>query len=281
MRVLLATNERSGSGSASSVREVLERHGAQLRVCDVRELDASCEVGDAERLVVAGGDGSLGPAAELAARHGLALGVVPTGTANDFARAAGLPGDVEEAAALAVDADADVRPYELARMDGRPFLNVASAGLSVVAAREAKPLKPRLGALAYGVGAAKAGVLHGPEHARVVVDGVEVHDDEAWQVVVAATGHFGGGSATGGTDPDDRELDVLVVPGGSRLGLARRAVGMKLGRLHAQDDVVHARGREVVVEGPETYNVDGEVCPCGTVSRFGVDDELVRVVVGR
>ncbi len=135
--------------------------------------------------------------------------------------------------------------------------------------------------MAYAAGALRAGVTHRPRRVRVEVDGDVVFDDEAWQVVVAATGHFGGGSATGGTEQADRALDVLVVPGGSRLTLLRRAVGMRLGRLHAQDDVVHARGQRVVVTGPRTYNVDGEVCPCGGTSAFDVDDELVQVVVGR
>ena len=84
------------------------------------------------------------------------LAVLPTGTANDFARAYGLPGDPREAAELAADGER-TRPLELGRLaDGRPFVNVASAGLASVAARNAQPLKPRLGPLAYGVGALRA-----------------------------------------------------------------------------------------------------------------------------
>ena len=55
---------------------------------------------------------------------------------------------------LAVDGHG-LRRLELGRLgDGRPFVNVASAGLASVAARRAAPLKPRLGPLAYAVGAA-------------------------------------------------------------------------------------------------------------------------------
>lgn len=279
MWVLLATNDRSGDGAANDVEQRLRALGADVRCVGVQDLEPHAAEG-ASRVVVAGGDGSLGPGAEAAARAGVPLAVVPTGTANDFARAAGLPTELDEGCALAADGDARVEPFELARMDGRPFLNVASAGLSVVAAREAAPLKPRLGTLAYAAGALRAGLTHRPQRVRVEVDGREVFSGRAWQVVVAATGHFGGGSATGGTDPRDRRLDVLVVPGGSRLALVRRAAGMKRGRLHAQDDVLHERGRRVVVDGPRTYNVDGEVCPCGGRSQFEVDEQLVDVVVG-
>ena len=45
-----------------------------------------------ERIAVAGGDGTIGSVAELAGRLGVPLAVIPTGTANDFARAHELPG---------------------------------------------------------------------------------------------------------------------------------------------------------------------------------------------
>ena len=88
----------------------------------------------AERLVVAGGDGSVAPAAERAGELGVPLAVLPTGTANDFARATGLPEDLDEACALAVGGGA-VRTLDLGRKDGRPFVNACSAGLAVDAAR--------------------------------------------------------------------------------------------------------------------------------------------------
>ena len=96
-------------------------------------------------------------------------------------------------------------------------------------------------------------------------DGRECHEGDVWQVVVGATGAFGGGSEMGGTRPDDGLLDVAIVPAGSRAGLARRAWGMKSGRLTKQSDVEHHRGAEIEVdvEGRRaTFNVDGEVCHC-------------------
>jgi diacylglycerol kinase family enzyme len=88
-----------------------------------------------ERIVVAGGDGTIAPCAALAGRLGVPLAVVPLGTANDFARAHGLPLDVRVARELAAWG-VRTRPLELGRLaDGRPFVNVASAGLAPLAAR--------------------------------------------------------------------------------------------------------------------------------------------------
>ena len=183
--------------------------------------------GEPERLAVAGGDGTIGTAAELAGRLDVPLAVLPTGTANDFARAYGLPSDPRAAAELAATGE-HTRPLELGRLaDGRPFVNVASAGLASVAARNAQPLKPRLGPLAYGVGALRAAAREHPLPVTVRVDGEVVHDDGCWQLIVAVSGAFGGGSGVAEADPDDGVLDVVVLPAGSRAGLARRAWGLR------------------------------------------------------
>ena len=141
------------------------------------------------------------------------LAVVPTGTANDFARALGVPLDVEAAVALAGRADPARRPVDVARAGDRAFVNAASAGLSVLAARHAHDLKPRLGPVAYAVGALRAGVTARPVRVRVRVDGEEAFAGEAWQVIVAGTGAFGGGAELEVADEADRRLDVAVLRG--------------------------------------------------------------------
>ena len=103
MRVALVANPASGGGlDPQPLAALLERHGATVRVhgCEPADLERAGSEGP-ERVVVAGGDGTIGGAAELAGRLGVPLAVIPTGTANDFARAAGLPDDIEAAAELA------------------------------------------------------------------------------------------------------------------------------------------------------------------------------------
>jgi diacylglycerol kinase (ATP) len=134
----------------------------------------------------------------------------------------------------------------------------------VAAATAARPHKPRLGPLAYAVGAIRAAATAAPLRCAVSCDGEACFEGEAWQVVVGVTGAFGGGSAIGVTSAQDGQLDIAVVPAGSRAGLVRRAYGMRTGRLTGQPDVPHRRGSvvEVVVAGERTFNVDGETCRC-------------------
>jgi diacylglycerol kinase family enzyme len=215
--------------------------------------------------VVAGGDGTIGPAAAMAGELGVPLALIPTGTANDFARANGLPDDLDEAAELAATGTA-LRSLELGQLaDGRPFVNVASAGLAARAARHASRFKTVLGPLAYGVGAVQAAVTEAPMRCTIRVDGEEAFRGGAWQVIVAVTGAFGGGSDVGVSDSSDGVLDVAVLPAGSRIALARRAWGLRRGTITEQKPVLHRRGSVLEVELPAgtELNVDGEIRDAG------------------
>ncbi len=276
----LVVNDRSGGGLApDQIVTLLGRNGVRVEVLALSDLDRPLPDGTT-RLVVAGGDGTIAAAAVAARAADVVLAVVPTGTANDFARAVGLPLDIDRACALAADPTARTRRYEIATFDGRPFVNAAAAGLSARASEHAEPLKPKLGALAYPVAALRAGLAAPVLPCRVWCDGVQRFEGDVWQVVVAATGAFGGGSAIGNTRPDDGELDVAVVPSGPRVALARRAWGMRRGRLTEQADVPHHRGSIVDVEVPEgtQFNVDGDLQKGGSPTRFAVLPGGVEVV---
>jgi diacylglycerol kinase family enzyme len=282
VRIALAANRASGGGlDPEPLVAAMRSRGAEVELygCDADDLERAAAWGP-ERLAVAGGDGTIGPVAETAGRLDVPLAVIPTGTANDFARAYGLPGDPQEAAALAVESER-TKPLELGRLaDGRPFVNVASAGLASVAARNAQPLKPRLGPLAYGVGALRAAARERPLPVTVRADGREVFSDGAWQVIVAVSGAFGGGSGVAEADPDDGVLDLVILPAGSRAGLARRAWGLRQRTIAQQSDVPHERAHVVEADLPagSEINVDGEIRE-GGLERVTVEARAFRLVV--
>src|SRR4051812_20154001 len=174
VRLALVANVRSGRGLDPAW---LAR---QLGGAEIFGLDELARIAGVDRVVVCGGDGSIAPVAARAGELGVPLAVIPGGTANDFARANGLPSDLDAGVRLAATGTV-TRALELGRLStGRPFVNVASVGLSSVAGRRAQPLKSRFGPLAYGLGAVRAAAGGRPLSARVRVDGEEVFDDDAW-----------------------------------------------------------------------------------------------------
>lgn len=280
----LLVNAKSGQGEAHQVEELLEGAGASVECFDVREPERAAGSG-AERLVVAGGDGSIGLAAEAASAAGIPIAVVATGTANDFAAGIGLPTELEEACRLAA-AGEKRRTLELAYVSARPFVNVASIGLSPTAAEHAHGLKGRLGALAYPLGALKAGITAHPIRCRVLCDGKLTHDGKAWQVSVANTGAFGGGAELE-ADASDGRLDLVVIEGGNRVHLAKHAYGMRIGSVEGQAGVIDVRCStvELTLAGDECLNVDGELVEAGELTSAGaigfrVEPDAFDLIVG-
>ncbi len=279
MQLALIANNASGSGRVDldRVGALLTAEGANaLRHIEIGDLDRE-ELEGVDRVVVAGGDGSISSAATCALRAGVELAVVPAGTANDFARAYGLPLDPDEATRLAATPGARLRRAEVGRAGDEPFVNAAACGLTVVASERASGLKAALGPVAYGVGAVNAGFRAHTVTAKVLVDDEVLFHGTTWQVIVAASGAFGGGSTLGPVDADDGKLDVAVIPKGSRTGLVHRAYGMRTGTLHEQRGIVYGRGARVEVQGPRDFNVDGDLVSLEE-ARFTVDG-VVQVVV--
>ncbi|HEU5149182.1 MAG TPA: diacylglycerol kinase family protein [Iamia sp.] len=81
----------------------------------------------ADVVVVAGGDGTLGTAADALAGTGTPLGILPLGTFNHFAKDLGIPIDVARAAEVIVDGQTVA--VDVAEVNGRTFVNNSSIGL--------------------------------------------------------------------------------------------------------------------------------------------------------
>ena len=278
--VALVANERSGSSDPDLCAERLRSFGAEVRRFDIEELERAVE-SRPDRLVVAGGDGSIAPAAAVAGAAGIPLAVVPAGTANDFARRLRLPSELSAACQLAVRGTR-IRKLELGWMDHeRPFVNVASAGLPAPAARRASAWKRLLGPLAYALGAVSAGLTAKPLPCLVDCGGRELLAGEAWQVTVAVSGAFGAGAAVEEADPTDGMLEVVAIEAGPRLGLVGLAYRLRSGEVTDHPRAFHTSctTAEVLVPDGTSFNVDGEVVTAGS-ARFTAQAEAFRLVVG-
>src|SRR5712664_309460 len=108
-------------GHRIEVRVTWEKGDAQRFASDAGEVDL---------LIAAGGDGTLNEVVhglmDLAMDARPALGVVPLGTANDFATGCGIQRDPENALALCMEGEA--LPIDVGKANDRWFLNVASVG---------------------------------------------------------------------------------------------------------------------------------------------------------
>jgi len=142
-------NPDSGSGAAAL--EALQATGRfSVETCPpaslrdrLRDRIERAVTSGAERIVVAGGDGTIAQAAAAVVATRAALAVVPGGTLNHFARNHGIPSDPAEAAAVA--ASGEVVTADVGYVNGRLFLNTSSFGAYVAFVRTRERLERRLG----------------------------------------------------------------------------------------------------------------------------------------
>jgi len=215
---LILNGKAAGNDALQNAVAQQRAAGHQIKVRVTRKKgDArrfAAEAGEADLLIAAGGDGTLNEVV-----HGLmdlsngarpALGVVPLGTANDFATGCGIPRKLERALALCLEGQSV--PIDIGKANEHWFLNAASVGFGAeVTATTPPELKRLLGHAAYTVmGAILASNVH-HYHGRLTLPDREIIGSGPVAIV-------GNGRQTGGgiqvaprARIDDGLLDLLVV----------------------------------------------------------------------
>ena len=204
---LLIANDHSRRGvEVGPFMEALERGGLRLRrePCRRREeLPALIRAlrNDVGAVILAGGDGTMNAAAPALRDTGLPLGILPLGTANDLARTLAIPS--EAAGAAAVILAGHRRHLDLGSVNGRPYFNTASLGLSVaITQRLTRVMKRRWGKLAYPLAAAAVILQARRFTATIHVDGAMV-PVKSMQIAVGNGRYYGGGMVVA----DDAAMD--------------------------------------------------------------------------
>jgi YegS/Rv2252/BmrU family lipid kinase len=240
---------------------------------------------DARTVVVLGGDGSLH--AVVAALHAagrladVAVGLVPLGTGNDFARTLDLPTDPARAAEV-VTAGEEKSLDLIVDSEGAVTVNAVHLGAGTDAAIAAQPHKRRFGPIGYTIGALVSGFRTQGKHLTISVDGERVPDRGRVLLVAVGNGRFvGGGTALlPEADPADGLLDVAVVFSHTRTERLMYALSLGLRRHHHREDVDYRRGTEVSVQGPDLRCTnDGEITDPKPAYTWHIEPGAVRMLV--
>jgi diacylglycerol kinase (ATP) len=287
LRIVVAVNPEACFGKSRSVGPMVI---AELRAAghdivaltepDYPHLAAAVEAAidpKPDAVVVVGGDGMVGLAANALAGTGIPLGIIPSGSGNDMARGLGIPLR-DPAAAIAVLLEAMQRAPRVVdaatvvRPDGVRtwFAGVLSAGFDAIVNERANRMRWPRGRNRYNLALLLELAVLSPIRYRVVLDGVETVTD-AVLVAVANNTSFGGGMLiTPEAQLDDGLLDVFVVQPMSRIAFLRIFPRVFAGT-HVTDPRVsihRARRIRIEAEGVVAY-ADGE-----RVSKLPVDVEV-------
>lgn len=288
--LIVNTRSRVGRSAAASALDYLGLLGVPVKAAYA--LEDAARIPETVRgaldeghdlIVLGGGDGSVSSVAGVLAGSDAVLGVLPLGTANDFARTMGIP--FELGAACTTIADGVIAEADLGLAGDHHYVNVASVGLGSAVAETISPrLKRAVGPLAYPFAAVRAYLDHEPfeagfafpdhDHESVAIDGL-IH------VAVGNGRYYGGGMIVApGSGIEDHALDVYAVEAAAAPDLTRIAWGLRSGDFVGDERVHHWRTRRVrIFTDPRLpINFDGELV-CRTPRTFSVVPDALKVLV--
>lgn len=214
-----------------------------------------------DTVIAAGGDGTLNCVVNgvIAANRDCAVGVVPLGTANDFATACGI--SMEPSGAFNLIINSVARRIDLGKLNDRVFVNVASGGSGTGATVDVAPeAKDILGSISYAIPGLRDIVNFQPHHATI--SGPDfVWEGAFYAIAVGNCRQAGGGfQVCPRALLDDGLLDLMIVPDVPRAQVLRLLGSSRNGELADQPEVVYAQlpWFEMQTNEPLQINLDGE-----------------------
>ncbi|MBL1175271.1 lipid kinase [Pantanalinema sp. GBBB05] len=284
-KALLVVNSRARQAQQKLADAIAQLHACGLEWIKVAPPQAS-EISDAirhhqsqvDRVVIAGGDGTLNAAIPGLLDTQLPLGILPLGTANDLARTLGIPTDL--AAACKILTAGQLERIDLGQVNDRYFFNVASIGLSVQITRKLnRETKQQWGILAYPIAALQALNRSRPFWATVSRDNGQSQRMRTIQIAVGNGRYYGGGmTVTADATINSQQLDVYSLNLQHWWQLLAILPAMRSGDHTSWSFVEDFQAQTITVETarPMPINTDGEITTY-TPARFQVLPQAISV----
>lgn len=294
------------------IAAVLNKEGGTIRTLDVdrlcADLDAAfaragrtfeCHVtdganlietlqeqagrGDIDCIVAGGGDGTVSAAAAICWKHGKALGILPAGTMNFFARTLGIPLNLPDA--IAALADAPEARADIATANGRAFIHQYSVGMQprMVLERERREYKAtRLGKILASARAALSPLLRPPSfRAHVTADGSRT--GRRLSLLVVSVNPHGHGHLPYPDTYDFGHLGMYFARPLEPRASVQLAADLTLGSWDGNPDLETGTAREVLLEFPGLKSdakalVDGELVDLEARVEIRLERKALRVL---
>jgi diacylglycerol kinase (ATP) len=239
---------------------LVEGHAVKNKSETLNLLKREVEAG-ANTVIVGGGDGTLSECAGHLIHTEVAMGVLPLGTGNTFARSIGIPLGLEDAARTI--ADGHVQTIDVGRVNQQVFLNSVSIGLSCeIAGALDKRTKRRLGLLSWPVIGARVIATHHPVVLKITSE--EKSFPVRTHQLLVVNGRYVAGpiAAAPQASVQDSHFDVFVLGGAKKGALARIAWQWLRGTHTLSPEARYFKTQQLRVESTRRAlpaNVDGDI----------------------
>lgn len=251
----------------------------------VQEMERAADESGLDGLIAGGGDGTTSAAAGIAWKHGIALGVVPAGTMNLFARSLKLPLDIWQA----VDtlATGHVQNVDIASANGHPFVHQFSAGLHarMVRYRDRMEYASRLGKIRANIRAALGVVLNPPVFDVEFTVAGETQRRHVC-AISASNNEFGPNPLLVADDITQGRLGFYLAEALTPSGVARLAIDILRGKLKENAAVTAMAVESVELHFPKRRHdvrcvIDGELRPMKRDVMLKIHAGELKVIVAK
>jgi diacylglycerol kinase family enzyme len=275
-------------GFCARAKEVFAEHGHELNCHQVAggdvetELQRAAEDPAVDVVIAGGGDGTISTAASIAFRTGKPLGILPAGTMNLFARALGMPVELE--AALRAIAGGEIDRIDIATANGRPFVHQFSVGVHarLVRIRNGMVYRSRVGKMLASLRAILAAAVNPPRFEVELISAKGTLRRTASGIAVSNNPLDNGPMPVAAT-LDAGLLGVYVADQISTHELLNLAVDIMTGRWRANAAVSEVEVTDVVLRFPARKHgahavVDGELIDLERVVALKVHPLALSIV---
>lgn len=263
--MLVNPNARRGTAALEPAVARLEEGGITVSIerfatPDEVSADIVRRRHEVNLVIVCGGDGTINSAAKGILATGLPMGILPMGTANDLARTLHISEDL--VAAAGIIAGGSTRRVDLGEVNGHPFFNVASIGLSADLANSLdSDVKRRWGKLGYAIAACKV-LLKAKPFTATIMSPAGTTTTRTMQIAVGNGVHYGGGTVIEqDATIDDGHLDLYSLELENVVKLFFMLGAFRRGQ-HGGWEEVHtdkATEFDIRTRRPMPVNTDGDI----------------------
>ncbi|HEX8390290.1 MAG TPA: YegS/Rv2252/BmrU family lipid kinase [Candidatus Saccharimonadales bacterium] len=266
--LIINSGSRRSKSAKKKVIDCLNGNGFRItRITEIKRTDSLVKLlapikrRKPRLLIAGGGDGTISAIVDHIVGTNIALGVLPLGTTNNFARSLNIPLDID--GAVRVIRENKPRPVDLGMINSNYFTNVTGLGLSALVARNTtNTAKRRWGRYAYAVVGSAQLFRHKPFMVTIEDKDHELKINFETHQLIIANGRFHAGKQIAvDAKVDNRELIVFALGGRSKLSFILGMLDFYIGK---RKNVAHSSyliARDIVLrtEPTQLVEVDGEM----------------------
>ena len=287
IRIAFIINPISGTNDKSNIKSKIENHFSDKAfeidiITTKRAGDATRFAGQFVReffdaVIAVGGDGTVNEVANGIKGSNIAMGIIPSGSGNGFARHAKLPLKIDEA--LSVIEDFFTLKIDSISINNKISLNVSGVGFDAMVANKFQQLSKR-GLSSY----AKIIIQELPKYKaanyKLLVDGKEI-EREAFLISIANSSQFGNNAYISPmASVTDGLIDLCIIKKFNKIESPIFAQKLMFGNIHKSKYAEIIQCKEIeLIQQSEIYHLDGDAMNNGNKLNIKINTEAINMII--